>query len=267
MHPSTGLGRKEAHFGDRLPWLCTLRQAQGERKRILGIVFPGCSPFDRLRANGSAFWGSSSPAVHPSTGSGRTEVQFGDRLSRLFALRQAQGERKRILGIVFPGSAPFDRLRANGSAIWGSSFPAVRPSTGSGRTEVQFGDRLSRLFALRQAQGERKCILGIVFPGSAPFDRLRANGSAFWGSSSPAVHPSTGSGRTEVQFGDRLPRLFALRQAQGEWITLSTATRIHSPSRRPRALSGIAQMPPASPREPSQAIAQKPSVAHCLRAL
>ena len=124
------------------------------------------APFDRLRANGSALWGSSSPAVHPSTGSGRTEAHFGDRLPRLFTLRQAQGERKRILGIVFPGCAPFDRLRANGSA-------------------------------LRQAQGERKRILGIVFPGSSPFDRLRANGSALWGSSSLAVHPSTGSGRTD----------------------------------------------------------------------
>ena len=135
VHPSTGSGRTEAHFGDRLPWLFTLRQAQGERKRILGIVFPGCSPCDGLRANGSALWGSSSPAVHPATGSGRTEVHFGDRLPRLCALRQAQGERKRTLGIVFPGCSPFDRLRANGSALWGSSSLAVHPSTGSGRTD------------------------------------------------------------------------------------------------------------------------------------
>ena len=81
--------------------------------------------------------------MHPSTGSGRTEAHFGDRLSRQFTLRQAQGERKRILGIVFLGSSPFDRLRANGSALWGSSSLAVQ----------------------RQAQGERKRTLGIVFPG------------------------------------------------------------------------------------------------------
>ena len=112
----------------------TLRQAQGERKRTLGIVFPGC---------------------HPSTGSGRTEAHFGDRLPWQFTLRQAQGERKRTLGIVFPGCSPFDRLRANGSAFWGSSSLAVHPATGSGRTEAHFGDRLSRLFTLRQAQGER----------------------------------------------------------------------------------------------------------------
>ena len=123
--------------------------------RTLGIVFPGCSPFDKLRANGSAFWGSSSPAVRPATGSGRTEAHFG---------------------IVFAGCAPFDRLRANGSAHWGSSSLTVHPSTGSGRTEAHIGDRLPRLCTLRQAQGERKCILGIVFPGSTPFDRLRANG-------------------------------------------------------------------------------------------
>ena len=184
---------------------CTLRQAQGERKRTLGIVFPGSSPFDRLRANGSAFWGSSSLAVHPSTGSGRTDC-----------------------------------------ALWGSSFPAVHPSTGSGRTEVHFGDRLPRLFALRQAQ---------------------ANGSALRGSSSLAVHPSTGSGRTEAHFGDRLPWQFTLRQAQGERITLSTAKRIHSPSRGSRALSGIAQMPPvASPENPSQTSRRCP-LWHCLRAL
>ena len=114
--------------------------------------------------------------MHPSTGSGRTEAHFGDRLSRLFALRQAQGERKCNLGIVFPGCSPFDRLRANGSAFWGSSSPAVHPSTGSGRTEAHFGDRLPRQCTLRQAQGERKCNLGIVFPGCSPFDRLRANG-------------------------------------------------------------------------------------------
>ena len=160
------------------------------------------SPFDRLRANGSAFWGSSSPAVHPSTGSGQTEAHLGDRLPWQFTLRQAQGERI-----------------------------------------THFGDRLPRLFTLRQAQGERKRILGIVFPGCSPFDRLRANGSAFWGSPSLAVHPSTGSGRTEAHFGDRLPRLFTLRQAQGERIALSTAKRIHSPS-RPRELS---QTSPESP--------------------
>ena len=146
----------------------TLRQAQGERKRILAIVFPGCAPF---------------------AGSGRTEAHIGDRLPWLCTLRQAQGERKRILAIVFPGCAPCDRLRANGSALWGSSSPAVHPATGSGRTEAHFGDRLSRLFALRQAQGERKRILGIVFPGCSAFDRLRANGlrcqrhhaNALWG--------------------------------------------------------------------------------------
>ena len=206
MRPATSSGRTEAHFGDRLPWQFALRQAQGERKGILGIVFPGSAPCDRLRANGREFWGSSSPVVHPATGSGRTEAHFGDRLPRLCTLRQAQGERKGILGIVFPGSAPFDRLRANGSAFWGSSSPAVRPATGSGRTEVHFEDRLPRLCALRQAQGERKRTLGIVFLGSSPFDRLRANGREFWGSSSPVVHPATGSGRTEGNFGDRLPR-------------------------------------------------------------
>ena len=164
--------------------------------------------------------------MHPSTGSGRTEAHFGDRLPRLFTLRQAQGERKRILGIVFPGCSPCDRLRANGSALWGSSSLAVHPATGSGRTEAHFGDRLS-----------------------------------------PAVHPSTGSGRTEAHFGDRLSWLFALRQAQGERITLSTAKRIHSPSRRSRALSGIAQMPPvASPENPSQTSRRTP-LWHCLRAL
>ena len=117
MHPSTGSGRTEAHFGDRLSRQFTLRQAQGERKRILGIVFLGSSPCDRLRANGSALRGSSSLAVHPSTGSGRTEAHFGDRLPWQFTLRQAQGERKRILGIVFPGCSPFDRLRANGITL------------------------------------------------------------------------------------------------------------------------------------------------------
>ena len=114
MRPSTSSGRTEAHFGDRLPWQFALRQAQGERKGILGIVFPGSAPFDRLRANGREFWGPSFPGVHPSTGSGRTEAHFGDRLPRLCALRQAQGERKRILG---------------------SSLPAVHPSTSSGRTD------------------------------------------------------------------------------------------------------------------------------------
>ena len=109
-------GERKRILGDRLPRLFTLRQAQGERKRTLGIVFPGSSPFDRLRANGSALRGSSSPAVRlpPSTGSGRTEAHLGDRLPWLCALRQAQGERKRTLRIVFPGCAPFDRLRANG---------------------------------------------------------------------------------------------------------------------------------------------------------
>ena len=184
------------------PLPCTLRQAQGERKRI---------------------WGLSSLAVHPSTSSGRTEGILGDRLPRLFTLRQAQGERKRTLGIVFPGCRPstgsgrteahlsgivfpgcssFDRLRANGSALRGSSS----------------------LCALFEAQGERKRT------SCAPFDRLRANGSALWGSSSPAVHPSTGSGRTD----------YALK-----------GIRLHSPSRRPRALQ-------ASRRSP---------LWHCLRAL
>ena len=137
MHPSTGSGRTEAHFGDRLSRQFTLRQAQGERKRILGIVFPAVHPSTGSGRTDCALWGSSSPAVHPATGSGRTEAHFGDRLPRLFTLRQAQGERKRTLGIVFLGSSPFDRLRANGSAFWGSSFLAVRPSTGSGRTELR----------------------------------------------------------------------------------------------------------------------------------
>ena len=254
MHPSTGSGRTEAHcapLGIVFPRLFTLRQAQGERKCILGIVFPG----SRLRANGSAHWGSSSLAV----------------------LRQAQGERKRILGIVFPGCAPFDRLRANGSEHWGSSSLAVHPSTGSGRTEAHFGDRLPRLCALRQAQGERKSTLGIVFPGCSPFDRLRANGREFWGlsslcgrlrangsahgeSSSPAVRPSTGSGRTEGNFGDRLPWQFTLRQAQGERTTplmanaptLSVASPESPLRHRADAPCGIAR---------DKQIAQKPSVA------
>ena len=212
------------------PLPCTLRQAQGERKRILGIVFPGCAPFDKLRANGSALRGSSSLAVHPSTGSGRTEAHFGDRLPWQFALRQAQGERKGILGIVFLGCAPFDRLRANGSALWGSSSPAVRPATGSGRTEAHFGDRLSRVCTLRQAQGERKRTLGIVFPGCAPFDRLRANGSAFWGSFSPAVRPSTGSGRTDYA-------------VNGKAHTISVASPESSLRHRAEALCGTAQEP------------------------
>ena len=162
MHPSTGSGRTEAQFGDRLPRLCTLRQAQGERKRILGIVFPGCAPCDGLRANGSALWGSSSPAVCPSTGSGRTEAHFGDRLPRLCTLRRAQGERMRTLGIVFAGCAPFDRLRANGSAIWGV-FPGCAPCDELRANGAHFGDRLSRQFTL---------------------DRLRANGSPLWDRSS-----------------------------------------------------------------------------------
>ena len=150
------------------------------------------SPFDRLRANGSAFWGSSSPAVHPSTGSGQTEAHlgdrlpwqftlrqaqgerithFGDRLPRLFTLRQAQGERKRTLGIVFPGCSPFDRLRANGTHF-GDRLPRLFTlRQAQGERKRIFGDRLPRLFTLRQAQGER--ILGIVFPGCSPFDRLR----------------------------------------------------------------------------------------------
>ena len=162
----------------------------------MGIVFPGCSPCDRLRANGSALRGSSSLAVRPSTGSGRTEAHFGDRLPWLCALRRAQGEWIAHFGDRL--SRQFTLRQAQGERI------------------AHFGDRLPGLCTLRRAQGERKCNLGIVFPGCAPFDRLRANGSAIWGSSSPAVHPATGSGRTEVQFGDRLPRLCALRQAQGE---------------------------------------------------
>ena len=184
--------------------------------------------------------------MHPSTGSGRTEAHFGDRLPRQFTLRQAQGERKRILGIVFPGCAPFDRLRANGSAFWGSSSLAVRPSTGSGRTEANTGDRLPRQFTLRAGSGRTEGILGIVFLGSSPFDRLRANGSEHWGSSFPSVHPSTGSGRTEAHFGDRLPWQFTLRQAQGEQITPPVA----SPE---RALSDIAHKPSvALPKKPSE---------------
>ena len=157
MQPSTGSGRTEAHIGDRLPRQFTLRQAQGERKRTLGDRLPW--QFTLRQAQGERkriHRGSSSPAVRPSTGSGQTEAHLGDRLPRQFTLRQAQGERKRILGIVFPGCAPFDRLRANGSALRGSSSPAVHPATGSGRTEAHFGDRLPWQFTLRQAQGERK---------------------------------------------------------------------------------------------------------------
>ena len=234
VHPSTGSGQTEAHFGDRLPRLFTLRQAQGERKRTLGIVFPGCSPFDRLRANGSGF--------------------IGDRLPWLFTLRQAQGERKRTLGIVFPGCAPFDRLRANGSALRGSSSPAVHPSTGSGRTEAHFGDRLPRLFTLRraqgeriahfgdrlprlctlrQAQGERKRTLGIVFPGCSPFDRLRANGLAHKGQS--------------------LPRQYTLRQRSART----------EPSKRQRSMHS----PVASPEKAPSQTSRRSPLWHCLRAL
>ncbi len=158
------------------------------------------APCDRLRANGSAHWGSSSPAVHPATGSGRTEAHFGDRLPRLCALRQAQGERKRILGIVFPGCAPFDRLRTNGSAHWGSFSLAVHPSTSSGRTEAHF-----------------------------------------WGSSSPAVRPSTSSGRTDYALNGIAP-------------TLSVVSPESS-------LRHCADAPCGVAREPLSGIAQKPSVA------
>ena len=185
-----------------------------------------------------------------------------------FTLRQAQGNGSiAFWRSYFPGCAPFDRLRANGSAFWGSSSLAVHPSTGSGRTEAHFGDRLPWLCTLRQAQGERKRILGIVFPAVHPATGSGRTDCALWGSSFPAVRPSTGSGRTEAHFGDRLSWLFTLRQAQGERITLSTAKRIQSPSRRSRALSGIAQMPPvASPEKPSQTSRRSP-LWHCLRAL
>ena len=176
------------------------------------------SPFDRLRANGSAFWGSSSPAVHPSTGSGQTEAHLGDRLPWQFTLRQAQGERI-----------------------------------------THFGDRLPRLFTLRQAQGERKCTLGIVFPGCSPFDRLRANGSALRGSSSLAVHPSTGSGRTDYAlWGSSSPAVHPATGSgrtdcavNGKAHTLSVASLESSLRHRPRALSDIAQKPSvALPKSP-----------------
>ena len=145
------------------------------------------------------FRGSSSPreTVWETSVGVRSEIALAVRAEHFDRLSTGLSKYERPSDIRHHFRAPFDRLRANGSALWGSSSLAVHPSTGSGRTEAHFGDRLPRLCALRQAQGERKRTLGIVFPGCSPFDRLRANGSAFWGSSSPAVRPSTGSGRTD----------------------------------------------------------------------
>ncbi len=172
-----------------LPFYLPFPRYKGERKRTLGIVFLGCSPFDKLRANGREFWGSSSLAVRPSTGSGRTDC-----------------------------------------AHWGSSSPVVHPATGSGRMEVHFGIVFPGCSPFDRLRANGLRTLGIVFPGCSSFDRLRANGSAIWGSSSRAVRPSTGSGRTDYA-------------VNGKAHTISVASTESPLRHRAEALCGIAQEP------------------------